>query len=289
MMQNVTTKRGPESSQLDEQQKQPIQQHQVPSTGILPTHAESVMRQTQLELGHPADNAFWQPQAAYPYPEPFYGSYVATYGAQAVIPPHMLGVQQAGLPLPPSDMVEEPPVYVNAKQYHGILRRRQSRAKAESENKLIKCRKPYLHESRHRHALRRARGCGGRFLNTKNDGSNEKDASGDTDSHDSTGQNNKVLNPDSGKDGISHELNRIPHIGNLAQIGNGISASHSGTVSPGQVGVGENVSNGMQYTYHQRRGFHSSAFHPLSVSNAESGQVGGMVSSGGHHTAVATQ
>ncbi|XP_055828963.1 nuclear transcription factor Y subunit A-3 isoform X1 [Solanum dulcamara] len=102
----------------------------------------------------------------FPHPDPYYHGLVAAYGNQTMVQSQMLGRVSPRVPLP-LDLKQDEPIFVNAKQYQAILRRRQYRARLEAQNKLSKGRKPYLHESRHRHALNRARGPGGRFVNMK--------------------------------------------------------------------------------------------------------------------------
>ncbi|XWS18020.1 hypothetical protein CRYUN_Cryun32bG0006300 [Craigia yunnanensis] len=168
-----------DNNEVDEQQKHSETQDQSSSsaTGLSPSAI------TTPNIPYTTPQHAVAP-AIYPYPDPYYRSIFAPYDAQPYPPQpyggqHMvhlqlMGIQQAGAPLP-SDAVEEP-VFVNAKQYHAILRRRQSRAKAESENKVVQSRKPYLHESRHLHALKRARGSGGRFHNSKKNENKQIDA-----------------------------------------------------------------------------------------------------------------
>ncbi|POR30839.1 Transcriptional activator HAP2 [Tolypocladium paradoxum] len=80
----------------------------------------------------------------------------------------------------PSGGAEESPLYVNAKQFHRILKRRVARQRLEEQLRLTsKGRKPYLHESRHNHAMRRPRGPGGRFLTAEEVAAMERDAKGD--------------------------------------------------------------------------------------------------------------
>ncbi|GMJ13963.1 nuclear factor Y, subunit A10 [Hibiscus trionum] len=142
----------------------------------------------RFELG------FGQPMvcAKYPYMDQCYGIF-STYG-----PPISGRVM-----LPLNLASDNGPIYVNAKQYNGIMRRRQSRAKAVLENKLTKARKPYMHHSRHLHALRRPRGSGGRFLNVKasnggKDGMEMKKAGEGQFPHPTGSQNSEVLQSDSG-------------------------------------------------------------------------------------------
>ncbi|KAF7549458.1 hypothetical protein G7046_g8344 [Stylonectria norvegica] len=99
-----------------------------------------------------------------------------------VVPPQMPQAQMQhpqSPEMPAGGGAEESPLYVNAKQFHRILKRRVARQRLEEQLRLTsKGRKPYLHESRHNHAMRRPRGPGGRFLTAEEVAAMERDSKG---------------------------------------------------------------------------------------------------------------
>ena len=96
-------------------------------------------------------------------------------------------------------------IYINGKQYHRIMKRREVRKKINeaiqmNKNKLDKNKK-YHHESRHRHAMNRERGKGGRFVSKKKieiKNKNKNDSKEDKENEENGDENNCIIN-DKGK------------------------------------------------------------------------------------------